>query len=95
MIKKAVFSVCLAVLLFSMMSVILLPGFKSWERKDVARYYIENAAEETGSANTVASIVWDYRGFDTFGEETVLFTAAVGVFTVIVFGLKLKRDMVG
>jgi len=27
----------------------------------------------------VTTIVFDYRGFDTLGESTVLFTAVVGV----------------
>lgn len=34
---------------------------------------------ETGSANMVTSIVVNYRSFDTLGEVTVLFLAAVGV----------------
>jgi multisubunit Na+/H+ antiporter MnhB subunit len=65
----------------------------NWESKDVARYYIGEGMKETGSANVVSSIVWDFRGFDTLGEETVLFTAAVGVLTIIIFGLKLTRKM--
>ena len=34
---------------------------------------------ETGSANMVTSIVVNYRSFDTLGEVTVLFIAALGV----------------
>ncbi len=34
---------------------------------------------EDGSANVVTSVVVNYRSFDTLGEVTVLFTAAVGV----------------
>ncbi|MGB9614998.1 MAG: Na(+)/H(+) antiporter subunit B [Fervidobacterium sp.] len=34
---------------------------------------------EDGSANVVTSIVVNYRSFDTLGEVTVLFTAALGV----------------
>lgn len=34
---------------------------------------------ETGSANAVTSIVLEYRAFDTLGEVTVLFIAALGV----------------
>jgi multicomponent Na+:H+ antiporter subunit B len=30
---------------------------------------------ETGAANSVAAVVLDYRGYDTLGEATVLFTA--------------------
>ncbi len=92
-IKKALFAVCVLIIFISILAVMDSPGFNNWDSKDVSRYYIENGPYETESANVVASIVWDYRGFDTFGEETVLFTAAVGVFTVIVFGLKLSRKM--
>lgn len=46
-------------------------------------YIILHAQEETGSNNAVTSVVFDYRGFDTLGEATVLFAAVVGV--VIVF----------
>ena len=30
-------------------------------------YYIRNGQRETGSNNIVASVVFDYRGFDTLG----------------------------
>lgn len=43
------------------------------------QYYIDNAQVETGSNNVVTSIVFDYRGFDTLGEATVLFVAVLGV----------------
>ncbi len=43
-------------------------------------YFIKNGQRETGSNNIVSSVVFDYRGFDTLGEATVLFTAVTGVF---------------
>jgi multicomponent Na+:H+ antiporter subunit B len=45
---------------------------------------------EDGSANVVTSIVVNYRSFDTLGEVTVLFTAALGV-GLILKGLRRKR----
>jgi multisubunit Na+/H+ antiporter MnhB subunit len=42
-------------------------------------YFIEHAQEEASANNVVTSIVFDYRGFDTLGEATVLFTAVSGV----------------
>ena len=50
--------------------------------RDIASYYLRNGARDTGSPNIVNSIVWDFRSYDTLGEETVLFTAALGVFLV-------------
>ncbi len=46
---------------------------------DMDDYIIENAQNETGANNAVTSVVFDYRGFDTLGEATVLFTAVAGV----------------
>ncbi len=43
-------------------------------------YFIRNGQEETASNNIVTAVVFDYRGFDTLGEATVLFTAVTGVF---------------
>lgn len=45
-------------------------------------YYLENTQHETGSANAVTAIVFDYRGFDTLGEATVLFVAVLGLVTL-------------
>lgn len=46
---------------------------------DMDLYYIENAQEQTGANNVVTGILFDYRGFDTLGEATVLFIAVLGV----------------
>lgn len=48
-------------------------------RTKVGKYYVENGVGETGAANIVTSVVVNYRGFDTLGEVTILFIAALGV----------------
>jgi len=45
-------------------------------------YFIQNGQAQTGSNNIVTSVVFDYRGMDTLGEATILFTAATGVFMI-------------
>jgi multisubunit Na+/H+ antiporter MnhB subunit len=45
-------------------------------------YIIEHSQEEVGANNAVTSVVFDYRGFDTLGEATVLFAAVVGVIVI-------------
>lgn len=45
----------------------------------VAPYYLNQSWEDIGLPNVVTSVLASYRGFDTFGELTVTFTAAVGV----------------
>lgn len=43
------------------------------------QYYINNTQKDTGSNNAVTAVVFDYRGFDTLGEATVLFVAVLAV----------------
>jgi len=43
--------------------------------KGVKDYYLEKTVSELHVANTVTSIVVNFRGFDTLGEVTVLFLA--------------------
>ena len=43
----------------------------------VSPRYIQKAVEETATPNMVTSVLADYRGYDTLGETTVIFTAAV------------------
>lgn len=45
----------------------------------VSGRYLEQGLEETGAVNAVAGMILDYRAFDTFGESTVLFAAAMSV----------------
>ena len=49
-------------------------------------YFIENGQVETASNNIVAAVMFDYRGFDTLGEASVLFAAVAGV--LIALGAK-------
>ncbi|PIP20314.1 MAG: hypothetical protein COX40_05420 [Candidatus Omnitrophica bacterium CG23_combo_of_CG06-09_8_20_14_all_40_11] len=49
----------------------------------VAQEYIDKGLEKTGAANIVASIILDFRGYDTLGEATILFTAVMGVLAVM------------
>lgn len=49
----------------------------------VSDTYIEKGREETGAVNIVTSVVINYRGFDTLGEVTVLFVAAIGLGAVL------------
>ena len=45
---------------------------------DMDDYMLAHGQEETGSNNIVTGVVFDYRGFDTLGEATVLFTVVLG-----------------
>jgi len=56
----------------------------------VGRHYINEGVKETGAANIVTSVVVSYRGFDTLGEVTILFIAAIGLGAVLTASGKEK-----
>ena len=68
---------------FLIIAVTGLPEFGSVENRHVAVFYLEHGLALTGSPNIVNAVLWDFRGYDTLGEETVLFCAALGVFMII------------
>ncbi|MCM8801346.1 MAG: DUF4040 domain-containing protein [Candidatus Omnitrophica bacterium] len=49
----------------------------------ISKEYIEKGLQKTGATNLVSAIILDFRGYDTLGEATVLFTAVMGVLAVI------------
>ena len=57
---------------------------------DVAsQTYIKEGLAKTGAVNIVAAIILDYRGYDTLGEVTVLFTSIIGA--TIILRKKAKK----
>lgn len=85
-----------------LITVLLVGGLLIWSAQDmpdvgdpdaptnlhVAPYYIEHSEEEVGIENMVSAILADYRGYDTLGETTVIFTAGVSV----LFLLRRRKD---
>ncbi len=45
--------------------------------------YLNEALKETGVPNVVTAVLASYRGFDTLGEVTVIFTAGIGVIALL------------
>lgn len=63
-----------------------LPGFAQEHspiNEHVAPRYLTGAPVETGVPNVVTAVLASYRGYDTFGETTVVFTAGAGVVTLL------------
>ena len=56
----------------------------------VAPRYIHASPIEVGVPNMVTSVLASYRGYDTLGEVTVIFTAGIGVLALI--GVARIRD---
>ena len=56
----------------------------------IAPRYLEQSPDEIGIPNVVTSILASYRGYDTLGELTVIFTAGVGVLALL--GIRRRRQ---
>lgn len=57
----------------------------------VSPRYIEKSHEEAGSPNFVTAVLADYRGYDTLGETTVIFTAGIAT-TLLLRAVSRKPD---
>ncbi|MDM8335125.1 DUF4040 domain-containing protein [Wolbachia pipientis] len=65
---------------------IQLPDFGNHDapiHSHVAPYYIENTERVTGILNIVTAILASFRGYDTFGETIVVFTAALCITLIL------------
>lgn len=60
----------------------------------VAKNFIETGQVKTGASNLVASVILDFRAYDTLGEATVLFTAVIGTLAVLRRIGRKKKDEV-
>jgi multisubunit Na+/H+ antiporter MnhB subunit len=70
------------VAVFFFFSIFLLHPFGEPGQAQMDDYIIENTQNDTGANNGVTSVVFDYRGFDTLGEATILFSAVAGVIMI-------------
>lgn len=82
--------VCVTMIALLLYTTSTLPSFGSETHpinNEVSARYIEQGLQETGAVNIVTGMILDYRAFDTLGESTVLFTAAM----VVLFLLRLDK----
>ena len=71
-----------------------LPAFSDPQapiHQHVAPQYLKEGPEKTGVPNVVTEVLASYRGFDTLGETTVVFTAGIGVIALLRRGKPRKR----
>lgn len=85
-VVATVFFIIIAV--FFIFTALMVHPFGAPDESDMDDYIIDHTQEETGANNGVTGVVFDYRGFDTLGEATVLFTAVAGV--IMIFRRKKK-----
>lgn len=76
--KPLAIILAIAITIMIMIPLVGIP-FGSPEETQTDDYYIDHTQAETGASNAVTAVVFDYRGFDTLGEATVLFVAVLSV----------------
>jgi len=91
--KVTLFFLLLLAVLFIYVSLDLAPtgDLNSPASTHVSPRYIEMAHEETGAANMVTAVLADYRGYDTLGETTVIFTAGISCLLILEARKRQKR----
>lgn len=63
-----------------------LPGYgdpQAISHQHVAAYYLAQTPTQIGIPNVVTAILASYRGYDTLGETAVIFTAGIGVYSLL------------
>ena len=68
---------------YSMLDFPLLKESNAPAHQHVSEYYIENTLIDIGIPNVVTAVLASYRGFDTLGEVSVIFTAGVGTLVIL------------
>ncbi len=80
----------LAAALFYALAALPTPAARK-ELGTAARHIRTRAVDDTGAVNLVAAVLFDYRGFDTLGEVTVIFSAVTSVALLFWSGKPPKR----
>ena len=86
--KRYVIAITLIILAGAVLAVGITLDFGNPAYTDMDDYFIQHGQEQTGGNNIVTDVVFDFRGFDTLGEATILFTAVASV--VMIFR-RLKK----
>ena len=77
--KKILMGATLLALFAVFLVPVLVLEFGNPAFTDMDLYMVQMGQVQTGVNNIVTAVVFDFRGFDTLGEATVLFTAVLGV----------------
>lgn len=89
----------LAVILMGALLVYGAEDFPEWGDPEqpgsihVSPRYTQGTYIEAGTPNIVTSVVADYRGYDTMGETTVIFTA--GMACILMLRKKRRGEVEG
>lgn len=77
-------TLCFVVVFLSFAYLVLkdIPSFGSPTMR-IGKELLVRSLDKTGATNFIASVILDFRAYDTLGEATVLFCSVMGVATVM------------
>ena len=81
-----------AILIYGLVDVPRFGNSEAPIHQHVAPYYLSHTASEIGVPNVVTAVLTSYRGYDTLGETTVIFTAGIAVVLLIGRALRKKDE---
>ncbi len=82
--KKSIAIVAFVVIFaFLVLGVVQMRPFGEPENEDMDDHFLGDSQERHQVNNVVTAVLFDYRGLDTLGEATILFSAVSGVLTVL------------
>ena len=74
------------IILFALLASFIYVGFNIEENRDLgdaSQIVLNETISKTSALNSVTAVVFDFRGYDTWGESIGLFTAICGVSAVL------------
>ena len=72
-----------ALLIYGTLDMPMIGDGSAPAHQHVAAHYLDKGQAETGMPNIVTAVLASYRGYDTFGELLVIFTAGIGVLALL------------
>ncbi len=99
LVSLVVVGVTGAALLYGTLDAPLLGDPMAPAHQHVAPRYLQQGPVEVGMPNMVTAVLASYRGFDTFGETVVIFTAGIAVLLLLGIqegpGIRPGRSAIG
>ncbi|MEF8873064.1 MAG: hydrogen gas-evolving membrane-bound hydrogenase subunit E [Candidatus Thermoplasmatota archaeon] len=82
--RKAVALIAFFVIFaFLVVGVVQMRPFGEPENEEMDDHFLGDSQQRHQVNNVVTAVLFDYRGLDTLGEATILFSAVSGVLTVL------------
>lgn len=78
----------------AIVTILVILVINSPSNSTISQFFLENSLIKAHGRNVVNVILVDFRGFDTMGEITVLSIAALGVYTLLKFSNRKRKNSI-